>query len=69
MNKTEHSILEDMCNLLKDMMALEDDLSSAGEYHRLQQEIEEKAMELILFGTSHTEDELIEFLDSDLWGL
>ena len=66
MNKTEHSILEDMYNLLKDMMALEDDLSSAGEYHRLKQEVEEKAMELLLFDTGHTEDELIEFLDSDL---
>ena len=44
-------------------MELDNDLSNAGEYSRLSNEIEEVARQLCLLGTNLTEDELIDFLD------
>lgn len=60
-----YSLIQRLHELTSAYMELETDyLANAGEFSRLSWEIEEAAMQMCMFGTDLTEDELIEFLDS-----
>lgn len=60
-----YELIQKLHKLSSEYMELEtDNLANAGEFSRLEWEIEETSMKICRIGTDLTEDELIEFLDS-----
>ena len=58
-------LIQKLPELTTDYIELEtDNLANAGEFARLEWEIEKVSMEICMLGTNLTEDELISFLDS-----